>query len=156
MKKDKWLLGATMVLVVASMLAGSATAGANRPEVVASGVTITIRVAREGTIDDLSGVVTIRGVMTCSRFTFVFLQGDLTQAAQGAEETYVHFSAFLPCDGPTPWSITTDYAPEQFVDGWIVVNASAEVDDLITGEYALAEATATVRLHRAPRQGNAA
>ena len=149
MATGKRILGAAVLLFGAVALMGVSAVGATKPRTEVETGALAVKIAKDGTVQLDSGVVTVRGTVTCSEDAVVFLQGDLTQTSDGPEPTYVHFSDSLACSGTTAWSITTDYSPVRFAAGWVAATAAAEIENVQTGQYAYDEARTVVRLRKA-------
>jgi hypothetical protein len=60
-------------------------------------------VAQFGTVTPSTGAVTIRGSVQCSQPAYVTISGQLKQKRGGVAITG-YWSAFVPCDGVTPWT----------------------------------------------------
>ena len=64
---------------------------------------ITPTVAQFGSVTSSTGGVTVNGSMRCSQPSIVTISGQLKQKRGNATVTG-YWSAFLHCDGVTPWS----------------------------------------------------
>lgn len=98
-----------------------------------------------GSVVPRTGVATIHGTVTCSRPAFVELSGQLEQRA-GRVLIRGFFNATVDCSGETPWSATVSGENGRFVAGRAQASVFAFSFDPETGEEAVAEAVATVRL----------
>jgi len=65
--------------------------------------TFTATVSQFGTVTPSTGAVTVKGSLQCSQPAYVSLTGQLKQKRAGKVITG-YWSAFVPCDGVTPWS----------------------------------------------------
>jgi hypothetical protein len=99
-------------------------------------------VAQFGSVTPSTGAVTISGSTQCSQPAFVTISGQLKQKRGNATVTG-YWSAFVPCDGVTPWT-----APVQsqtvlfrgrsallFAGGKAEIAATATAFDPDTGEF---------------------
>jgi len=104
---------------------------------------ISLSIDPAGAVVAKTGVVTIGGIVTCSKAAFVDLHGELRQRA-GRLIVRGYFSSSLVCAGQVPWSATVvgDNGLYKAGAADVSVSAVAFVDD----EFALTEATATVQL----------
>jgi hypothetical protein len=110
-----------------------------------------------GAVAAKTGVVTIGGLVTCSKAAFVDLTGELEQRA-GRLIVRGYFSTSVLCAGEVPWSATVVGNNGLFKAGAsdVSVSAFAFADD----EFAFAEASAAVQLKGSrppklcPRGGN--
>jgi len=62
-------------------------------------------VSQFGTLSLTTGVATITGAVSCSEPAFVTISGQLKEVHAGVPISG-YFSAFVPCNGTTPWSAT--------------------------------------------------
>lgn len=60
-------------------------------------------VAQFGTVTPSTGAVTVRGSVQCSQPAYVTISGQLKQK-RGQAVVTGYWSAFVPCDGVTPWT----------------------------------------------------
>lgn len=99
-------------------------------------------VSQFGSVDPTTGTATINGSVTCSQPAFVTISGELKQVhAQTPISGF--FFIFVPCNGPTPWSVTVQTVPALFhgrsvalfVGGKANVSASATAFDPDTGNF---------------------
>jgi hypothetical protein len=99
-------------------------------------------VSQFGTVKLTTGVATITGSIKCTVPVFVTIFGQLKQTHAGTPVSGF-FSAFVPCDGTTPWSATVQSQPALFhgrsvalfVAGKSNVAATALAFDPDTGEF---------------------
>ena len=66
-------------------------------------LSITPSINQFGSVDPSTGAATISGSVVCSKPAFVTIFGQLKQT-HGPNPTSGFFSAFIPCNGTTPWS----------------------------------------------------
>jgi hypothetical protein len=110
-----------------------------------------------GAVAAKTGVVTIGGLVTCSKAAFVDLAGELEQRA-GRLIIRGYFSASVLCAGEVPWSATVVGNNGLFKAGASDVSVSAFA--FADNEFAFAEASASVQLKGSrppklcPRGGN--
>lgn len=105
-------------------------------------LTIVPAVNQFGTVDASTGAATISGSVTCSKQAFVNIFGQLKQT-HGSVPVTGFFSAFVPCNGTTPWSATiqtTDSlfhgrASNLFTGGPADVSATASALDFDNGIF---------------------
>ena len=62
-----------------------------------------------GTVQAVAGAVTVTGTVTCSRPTWVSVNGELTQKT-GRDDIGAFFGVYVECDGVTSWSATANAA----------------------------------------------
>jgi hypothetical protein len=99
-----------------------------------------------GTVVPKTGTATIHGTVTCSRPVSVDLAvGELRQRI-GRFFVVGFFDEFIECSGETAWSATVTGQNGLFVGGRAEASVVAFAFDPVTGEEAVAEASATVRL----------
>lgn len=114
-------------------------------------------VTQFGSVDPSSGTAAISGFLTCSQPAFVTLSGQLKQTHGGVPVTGF-FSAFIPCNGTTPWSVniqttTTLFhgrAADLFTGGKADVSATAFAFDFENGVFIQKNLAATVTLRGKP------
>jgi hypothetical protein len=95
-----------------------------------------------GSVTPSTGAVTIRGSVQCSDPAYVTISGQLKQKRGGASITG-YWSAFVPCDGVTPWTATVQSetvlfrgrSALLFAGGKAEVAATATAFDPDTGEF---------------------
>ncbi|HET9181738.1 MAG TPA: putative Ig domain-containing protein [Candidatus Angelobacter sp.] len=105
-------------------------------------LTITPTVTQFGSVDPSTGAATISGFVTCDKQAFVTISGQLKQT-HGSIPVSGIFSAFVACDGTTPWSAkiqTTDAlfhgrASNLFTGGPADVSATASGFDFDNGVF---------------------
>jgi len=110
-------------------------------------------VAQFGTVSPSTGAVTLSGSVRCSAPAFVVLNGHLKQV-RGGVPISGYWSAFVPCDGVTPWTASVQStaaifrgrAAALFSGGKANVGATAYAFDPDTGEYRQAEISVVVTL----------
>jgi hypothetical protein len=76
-------------------------------------LSITPSVNQFQTVDPVTGVVTLTGSVACSKPAFVSIFGQLKQT-HGSSSTFGFFSAFVSCNGTTPWSTTVQTTGQTF------------------------------------------
>jgi hypothetical protein len=76
-------------------------------------LTIAPTVTQFGSVAPTTGEATISGFVTCSQPAFVTLSGQLKQT-HGGSPISGFFSAFIPCNGTTPWSASIQTVPALF------------------------------------------
>ena len=99
-------------------------------------------VAQFGSVMASTGAVTIRGSVQCSEPAYVTISGQLKQKRGNAAITG-YWSAFVPCDGVTPWTATVQSqtvlfrgrSALLFAGGKAEVAATAHAFDPDTGEF---------------------
>lgn len=98
-------------------------------------------VAQFGSVTPSTGAVTISGSMRCSQPAFVTISGQLKQK-RGNTTVSGYWSAFVPCDGVTPWSASVQSdtvvfrgrSAKLFTGGKAELSATATAFDPDTGE----------------------
>lgn len=96
-------------------------------------LSITPSVTQFGTVDPTTGAATISGFVACTQPAFVTISGQLKQS-HGGTPLSGFFSAFVPCNGTTPWSATIQTTVSLF---------HGRSTDLFTGGKADGTATAS-------------
>lgn len=100
----------------------------------------------EGNVIPSTGVATIGGTVTCSQPAFVEVNG-LVEQRRGSGLVSGFFSAFVSCDGVTPWEAEAVPDNGRFTPGLAEVSASAfGTADATTEERHSGQVSATVRL----------
>lgn len=110
-------------------------------------------VAQFGSIDPTTGVATISGFVSCSKPAFVSLFGQLKQV-HGGTPISGFFSAFVPCNGTTPWTATIQTADTLFhgrssalfTGGKADVSATASAFDFDNGIFIQKNFAVTITL----------
>lgn len=140
------LAGETYFILVGS---SGAEPGGNLVFKVDVGLEVSVRINREGSLNPETGVVTIRGRVTCSRPAFYELGGSVEQQrgdvllVTGLENTT------FECDGVTHWIAEVVADNGRFVSGRVEVTAGALFTaNATTEERHAAARPATVRLRR--------
>jgi len=116
-------------------------------------LSITPSVNQFGSIDPNMGTATISGFISCSQPAFVTLSGQLKQT-RGDIPITGFFSAFVPCNGTTPWSadiqtITRLFhgrAADLFTGGKADVSATASAFDFENGVFVQRNLAVTITL----------
>ena len=109
-----------------------------------------------GTVSPSTGVVTLQGSVNCSEPAYATLYGEVKQT-RGGTPINGYWSAFVPCNGVTPWSATVQSqtvlfhgrSALLFSGGKANVAATASVFDPDTGEYKQVNLSTTVTLRGA-------
>ncbi len=99
-------------------------------------------IAQFGSVMASTGAVTIRGSAQCSEPAYVTISGQLKQK-RGSTAITGYWSAFVPCDGVTPWTATVQSqtvlfrgrSALLFAGGKAEVAATAHAFDPETGEF---------------------
>lgn len=116
-------------------------------------LSISPSVTQFGTVDPSSGAATISGFVACTQPAFVTISGQLKQS-HGDTPVGGFFSAFVPCNGTTPWSasIQTTVAlfhgrsADLFTGGKADVTASAFAFDFENGVFIQRNLAVTITL----------
>jgi len=117
-------------------------------------LSITPSVNQFGSVNPSSGAATISGTVVCSRQAFVNIFGQLKQT-HGNSATTGFFSAFVPCDGQTPWSANIQTIGQTFhgraladlfTGGPAEVTANASAFDFDEGIFVQRNFAVTVKL----------
>lgn len=120
-------------------------------------LSITPSVTQFGTVDPTTGAATISGSVACTEPAFVSISGQLKQS-HGDTPVSGFFSAFVPCNGTTPWSanIQTTVAlfhgrsADLFTGGKADVTASAFAFDFDNGVFVQRNFAVTITLRGKP------
>jgi len=99
-------------------------------------------VSQFGTVSPTTGIATISGMVTCTQPGFITISG-LLKEMHGGTPISGYFSAFVPCNGTTSWSTTTQSqlvlfhgrSALMFTPGKANVAGTASGFDPDTGEY---------------------
>lgn len=99
-------------------------------------------VAQFGSVTPSTGAVTVSGSVQCSQPAYVSISGQLKQK-RGRTAVTGYWSAFVPCNGVTPWSATVQSQTQLFkgrsallfAGGKAELGATATATDPDTGEY---------------------
>ncbi|MGZ8993087.1 MAG: hypothetical protein ACXW16_03640 [Burkholderiaceae bacterium] len=110
-------------------------------------------IAQFGSVVASTGAVTIRGSVQCSEAAYVTLSGQLKQKRGNAAITG-YWSAFVACDGVTPWTATVQSqtvlfrgrSALLFAGGKAEVAATAHAFDPDTGEFKQVNLAAVITL----------
>lgn len=113
-------------------------------------------ISQFGSVNPSTGEVTLSGSVMCTSPAYVTISGQLKQM-HGGVPISGYFSAFVPCDGTTPWSTTLQTqaalfhgrSAALFVGGPAQVSATASAVDPDTGEYKQVNLQADIRLRGA-------
>jgi hypothetical protein len=113
-------------------------------------------VSQFGSVSPSTGEVTLSGSVMCTSPVYVTISGQMKQM-HGGVPISGYFSAFVPCDGTTPWSTTLQTqaalfhgrSAALFVGGPAKVSATASAMDPDTGEYMQINLQADVTLRGA-------
>jgi hypothetical protein len=147
------LVGVTYFFMVSAYGAGQGGNLVFNVTVPPPPLTISLALPQFGSVVPTTGVATVNGTVRCSRPTFVSVFGEIKQKhADGVLNGF--FSAFVACDGLSPWSATVQLPPrlfhgravELFVAGKTSVTASAFAFDPDAGEPAQSNVVTTVIL----------
>lgn len=99
-------------------------------------------VAQFGSVTPSTGAVTVSGSLQCSQPAYVTISGQLKQM-RGRTPVTGYWSAFVPCNGVTPWTATVQSqtvlfrgrSALLFSGGKAEVSATASAFDPDTGEF---------------------
>ena len=99
-------------------------------------------VVQFGSVTPSTGAVTVSGSVQCSQPAYVSILGQLKQK-RGRAAITGYWSAFVPCNGVTPWSATVQSQTQLFkgrsallfAGGKAELGATANARDPDTGEY---------------------
>lgn len=120
-------------------------------------LSITPSVTQFGTVDPTTGAATISGFVACTQPAFVTISGQLKQS-HGNIPVSGFFSAFVPCNGTTPWSAniqttTTLFhgrSADLFTGGKADVTGSAFAFDFENGVFVQRNFAVTITLRGKP------
>jgi hypothetical protein len=110
-------------------------------------------VSEFGSVVPTTGAVTVSGVVSCSRPTFVNIFGHVRQEHAGAV-LIGFFGVSVFCEGTTPWQVQVQSQPglfrgraaQLFVGGNASVMGSASTFDFETGEFVQRNFTVPIKL----------
>lgn len=116
-------------------------------------LSITPSITQFGTVDPTTGAATISGSVACTQPAFVTIFGQLKQS-HGGTPLSGFFSAFVPCNGTTPWTanIQTTAAlfhgrsVDLFTGGKADVTGSASAFDFEDGVFVQRNFAVTITL----------
>jgi hypothetical protein len=114
-------------------------------------------VTQFGSVDPTTGTATISGFVACSQPAFVTLFGQLKQT-HGGTPISGFFSAFVPCNGTTPWSANIQTtvtlfhgrSANLFTGGKADVSATASAFDFDNGIFIQKNLAVTITLRGKP------
>jgi hypothetical protein len=114
-------------------------------------------VTQFGSVDPSTGAATITGSVSCTQPSFVTIFGQLKQTHGGTPVTGF-FSAFVPCNGTTPWSATVQTtvtlfhgrSAALFTGGKADVSATASAFDFDDGVFIQRNLAVTITLRGKP------
>jgi hypothetical protein len=118
---------------------------------------ITPSVTQFGAVDPSTGAATISGFVSCTQPAFVTISGQLKQS-HGGTPLSGFFSAFVPCNGTTPWSATIQTtvslfhgrSVDLFTGGKADVTATASAFDFENGVFVQRNLAVTIILRGKP------
>jgi len=114
-------------------------------------------VTQFGSVDPSTGAATISGFVSCTQPAFVTISGQLKQS-HGGTPISGFFSAFVPCNGTTPWtaniqstlSLFHGRSAALFTGGKADVTATASAFDFENGVFVQRSLAVTVTLRGKP------
>jgi hypothetical protein len=114
-------------------------------------------VTQFGSIDPTTGAATISGFVSCTQPAFVTISGQLKQM-HGGTPLSGFFSAFVPCNGTTPWTATIQTtltlfhgrSAALFTGGHADVTATASAFDFENGVFVQRNLAVTITLRGKP------
>jgi hypothetical protein len=118
---------------------------------------ITPSVTQFGAVDPSTGAATISGFVSCTQPAFVTISGQLKQS-HGGTPLSGFFSAFVPCNGTTPWSAAIQTtvslfhgrSADLFTGGKADVTATASAFDFENGVFVQKNLAVTIILRGKP------
>lgn len=120
-------------------------------------LSISPSVTQFGSVDPTTGAATISGFVSCSQPAFVTISGQLKQV-HGGSPLSGFFSAFVPCNGTTPWSANIQTtvslfhgrSADLFTGGKADVTATASAFDFDNGVFVQRNFAVTITLRGKP------
>lgn len=120
-------------------------------------LTVVPSITQFGSVDPTNGSATISGFVSCSQPTFVTIFGQLKQT-HGSTPVSGFFSAFIPCNGTTPWSANIQTtvtlfhgrSADLFTGGKADVSATASAFDFENGRFIQKNLAVTITLRGKP------
>ena len=114
-------------------------------------------VTQFGSVDPTTGAATISGFVSCTQPAFVTISGQLKQM-HGGTPLSGFFSAFVPCNGTTPWTANIQTtvtlfhgrSAALFTGGHADVTATASAFDFENGVFVQRNLAATITLRGKP------